>query len=154
MRRPDRQNGFSIVEVLVALTITVIVLTSLSTMLISSIRTDGASRARTTVNSVVESWLDRYRARQEPLNAVGNVCTATLTTFSCTYPKGHDYAADGWYPHSASAGSMNERFQPYQSVITGTRLQAGTNRALWQINVQVRDEARQQTVEAATYVLQ
>lgn len=154
MNRAPQQHGFTVVEVLVAMTIVLVVITSLSTLLISSMRTDAASRSRTTVNSVAESWLDRYRANQEPLQATGTVCTGTATTFSCTYPTGHNYGTDAIPSHSLSATDMNARFQAFRSVITGTRLQAGTNRELWQVSVQVRDEARKQTLEAATYVLQ
>lgn len=149
-----QQAGFSIVEVLVALSVSAILITSLSSLLLSSIRSDGASRARTTVDSVAESWLDRYRARQEPLEAAGSVCGGNNSSFTCTYPVGHNYGLDGVYSHSASASSMNSRFGGYRNVITGTRLQAGTSQELWQITVQVRDEARKQTMEVSTYVLQ
>lgn len=161
MRRPAtgaradaRQAGFSIVEVLVALSVCAILLTSLSSLLLSSIRSDGASRARTSVDSVVESWLDRYRARQEPLGAAGSACIGSGNTFTCSYAVGHNYGADGVYSHSASASSMSTRFGPYLNVISGTRLQAGTSQELWQITVQVRDLARKQTMEVSTYVLQ
>ncbi|WP_165795263.1 type IV pilus modification PilV family protein [Deinococcus koreensis] len=153
-RRQQQQAGFSIVEVLVALSVSAILITSLSSLLLTSIRSDGASRARTTVDSVTESWLDRYRARQEPLGSAGSVCSGNSSSFTCTYPVGHNYSLDGIYSHSASASSMSSRFGGYRNVITGTRLQAGTSQELWQITVQVRDDARKQTMEVSTYVLQ
>lgn len=153
MRRA--QAGFSIVEVLVALLITGITVTFVSNGLISSMRSDASSRARTSVNTITESWMDRYRANQEPFDAEGSVCTDASggTTFTCTYPTGLDYGRDGVYSHSASAAAMNARFSAYRTVVTGTRLQKGTSRELWQLRVQVQDERRKQTQEATTYVL-
>ena len=153
-RANAQQSGFSIVEVLVALSVSAVLLTSLSSLLLSSIRSDGASRARTSVDTVVESWLDRYRARQEPLGVAGSACSGGANSFTCTYAVGHNYSLDGVYSHLASASSMGTRFGPYLNVISGTRLQAGTSQELWQITVQVRDLARKQTMEASTYVLQ
>nr|WP_309570227.1 hypothetical protein [Deinococcus sp.] len=143
----------SMVEVLVAITISVIVLTSVSSMLLTTIKTDGQSRVRTSINTVMESWFDRYRANQEPFQSAGSVCTSSATAFTCTYASGSTYASDGVYTHSVSAANMSSRFGSYRNVITGSLLNQGTNRQLWQVSVQVTDQTKNLTMGATTYVL-
>lgn len=156
--RPENEfrAGFTLVEVLIAMGITLIVLTAVSTLLVSSVRSDGKSRSRTTVTSVLESWMERYRAGQEPLGGAGSVCTgnASETAFTCTYATGHDYSNDSIYEHQLSGATLNSRFQKYRSVITGTKLRDGVQDDLWQLTITVRDENLNQTMETITYVLQ
>ncbi|THF86467.1 prepilin-type N-terminal cleavage/methylation domain-containing protein [Deinococcus sp. KSM4-11] len=147
------QDGMSIIEVLVAITVSVIVLSAVSSTLLATIKTDGQSRARTSINTVVESWFDRYRANQEPFGPIGSVCTGSSSAFTCTYAAGSTYASDGVYTHSVSATNMSARFGTYRNVITGTLLNQGTNRQLWQVSVQVTDATKNLTLGATTYVL-
>lgn len=149
----NRTQGFSLIEVLVALVVTMITVIAISSLLVSSLRADSQSRSRTSVNTVVESWLDRYRSNQEPYTATGSACTGTGTTFTCTYPKGHNYAADGIYSHQVNATELAERFGAYKTTVSGQRLQDGANVDLWQLKVRVEDEARKQTMEAITRVI-
>ncbi|UQN09990.1 prepilin-type N-terminal cleavage/methylation domain-containing protein [Deinococcus sp. QL22] len=148
-----QQAGFSLIEVLVALVVTMVTVTSVSSLMLSSIRADSQSRSRTSVNTVVESWLDRYRSNQEPYTAAGTVCTGDSVRFSCTYPKGHDYATDGIYSHSVNATELKTRLGNYKTTITGEMLQNGANVDLWRLKVRVEDETRKQAVEANTHVI-
>lgn len=148
-----RRDGFSLIEVLVALVVTLVTVTSVSSLMLSSLRADSQSRSRTSVNTVVESWLDRYRSNQEPYTASGTACTGGASSFRCVYAKGHDFATDGIYSHSVNAAELKTRLGNYKTTITGELLQDGANVDLWRLKVRVEDEARKQAVEANTHVL-
>lgn len=150
MNKP--QYGMTIVEVLVAIVIVTVFTVVASTMMISLLNTNQRSRQRTSASTVMESWFERYKAGIEPMSVAGSACTGSTTTFTCTYAKGWNYASDGIAQHQASSASMNSNFQPYASVVTGTRLQKGTNRELWSLVIRVTDPIKNQTVETDTYV--
>ena len=151
MKGAQAQRGMTIVEVLVALLIVAVLSTVSSTMIIGMLSANQRSRQRTSASTVMQSWLERYKANLEPLAAATPCTTPSATTFKCTYSKDWDYGGDGVLSHTAS---MNAKFQGFSSVITGTQLQVGANRQLWAITVDVTDPIKNQTVEANTYVTQ
>lgn len=140
MRRA--QSGFTIIEVLVALSLFAVVITMVMPLFLTSIKTNEVSRVRTSTTAVAESWLDRYRSGREPLTA-GGPCVALSpgTGVTCTYPEKFNFATDGIASHTADATTLNLKFSPYTSIITATRINVGTNTELWEVKASVQPQS-------------
>ncbi len=138
-----RESGFTIIEVLVALSLFALVIALVMPLFLLSIKTNEVSRVRTTTTGVAESWLDRYRSNQEPLVA-GGPCVTLAPTLGvgvvCTYPQGFNFSTDGVTSHAADSASLNQKFSLYTSVITATRVIAGTSTELWEVKASVQPQ--------------
>ncbi len=137
-----RACGLTIVEVLIAMVLLMVIMAAIMPLFPSAIVSNKNSRMRSQATAVAETWLDRYRNKQEPLAAAGSLCSETTDPDSsqpvvtCSYPADHDYGADSATIPSHNAG-MNGQMAPFSTVITATKLRAGASSAQWLVQVKV-----------------
>ena len=113
-------------ETLVALAVFAVVSLLPLLLFIPASQTDQAARQRTLALRADETWLDRYRANQEPLSATPPHCVLTSSTvLTCTYAKGDSYATP----------ELTALMSPFNHVITITTGAPGINVREWRVSV-------------------
>lgn len=144
--------GFSIFEVLVSVGLVLFLSLGTTRITSSTTKSDAIARSRTLLGASAETWMERYRSRQEPLGPMGSACTGSSTAFVCTYQIGHNFASDGIYSHAAAASQLAAANKDIKTVITGTQLKSSTGNQLWNIVVKTND--KRSTLEVVSHVLQ
>lgn len=115
-------QGLTLVEVLVSLAIFAVVAILPAVLFVPAMQTDQNSRQRTLALRATETWLDRYRANQEPILARPG-CVVSGSTLTCTYAKGATYATQ----------ELTAIMSPFSHVVTVTSGPAGTNVRQWTV---------------------
>lgn len=129
--------GLTLVETLVALLLTVIMATATTAFILPSLTTDQNSRQRTLALRAAETWLDRYRANQEPKASPPASCTVSGSSVVCAYDYGYAYPSSEWAAHTPQLASA---MSPFRHILTLTLLAGGapgSNVAEWSATAQV-----------------
>ena len=130
-----RSAGLTLVEVLVALLIVVLLGVITAALVLPSLTSDQNARQRTLALRAAETWLDRFRAAQEPRLATTS-CAVSGSVLTCTYPYGYSYPASEYPTHTPQLAAT---MSPFRHVVTATRLAGGTgtNVSEWSVSAQV-----------------
>lgn len=145
MRGTRREAGLTLIETLVAMVL-VIVITSIPLLLfIPAAQSDNNARQRTLALRAAETWLDRYRANQEPMVAAASICAVSGSKVTCTYPYNYTYPASDWATHTPQLATI---MSPFRHVVTMTVLSSGTN--VWEYQVTAQTFWKQGTLEKST----
>lgn len=133
-----RAEGLTITEVLVAMLLVLVMATSVSPLLTATMSNNSSSRSRSSALNAAETWVERYRSAQEPLDTVGPCVEDATGKVRCTYGYGHDFSRDaGISSHVADAVNLNSQFERFRTVLEATPVSAGSNLSLWELKVQV-----------------
>jgi type II secretory pathway pseudopilin PulG len=128
-----RESGLTLVETLVAIVMFAVLSLIPLALFIPASQSDNNARQRTLALRAAETWLDRYRANQEPKVAAGSVCTVSGSTVTCAYPYKYTYPTSDFSTHDAQLAII---MSPFRHVVTSTILAGGTNVSEWQITAQ------------------
>lgn len=132
-----RIAGLTLVETLVALLLVILMGIATASFILPSLTTDQNAKQRTLALRAAETWLDRYRANQEPKASPPASCAVSGSSVVCTYAYGYAYPSSEWAAHTPQlATSMS----PFRHILTLTLLSGGTpgsNVAEWSATAQV-----------------
>ncbi|WP_221090493.1 hypothetical protein [Deinococcus aquaedulcis] len=133
-----RAEGLTITEVLVAMLLVLVMATSVSPMLTATMSNNSSSRTRSSALSAAETWIERYRSGQEPLDTVGPCVEVPTGKVTCTYAYDHSFSGDTGIPsHVSDAANLKGQFERFRSVLEATPVSSGSNLSLWELKVQV-----------------
>ncbi len=128
-RQPIRARGFTIIELLIALSILAIVTAATTPILITTMRTNADNRVRAQAVAATEVWLDRFRAK-----------SLDFATFSSgvTYDYGYDYGADVTFVAAGDPdpAALNAEWQAYSFTVKTETFT--TSPLLWRVEVETR----------------
>lgn len=142
MRSTRREAGLTLIETLVSMVLVIALASVPVFFLIPASQSDNNARQRTLVLRAAETWLDRYRANQEPMVAAGSICTVSGSVVTCNYPYNYTYPASDWASHTPQLAAI---MSPFRHVITMTVLASGTN--VWKYQVTAQTFWKQGAVE-------
>ena len=123
----------TLVETLVAIVVTAALSVIPLALFVPSARSNANAQQRTLALRAAETWLDRYRASQEPKVSVPGYCTVSGSTVTCTYPYNYTYPASDWSFHTPALATI---MSPFKHVITSTVLASGAQVWEWQVTAQ------------------
>lgn len=151
MRR-HAEAGLTLIETLVALVLVATLTIIPVYLLLPATQSDNNAKQRTLAVRAAETWLDRYRANQEPKSAVAGYCTVSGSVTTCAYPYNYTYpiTADFIF-HDAKLASI---MSPFRHVVTITYLANGVNVSEYEIKAQVfwKDGAKERSTLIMTRV--
>lgn len=140
-----RQAGLTLVETLVGIAVLAVVSLLPILLFVPSAQTDNSARQRTLALRAAETWLDRYRANQEPMVAVPGVCSVSGSLLTCTYPYSYSYPGTDWATHDAQLARI---MSPFRHVVTLRVLASGAN--VWEYEVSAQTFWKQGAQEKST----
>jgi len=130
-----RQAGLTLVETIVAVALVGVLSIIPVYLLLPAATSDNNARQRTLAVRAAETWLDRYRANQEPKSAVAGYCTVSGSTTTCAYPYGYTYPATAdFIYHDTNLASI---MSPFRHVLNITYLYNGANVSEYEVKAQV-----------------
>ncbi|GMA15366.1 type IV pilus modification PilV family protein [Deinococcus metallilatus] len=140
-----RDAGLTLVETLVAIALLAVVSLFPILLFVPSMQTNNTAKQRTLALRAAETWLDRYRANQEPMLAVPGLCTVSGSVVTCTYPYNYSYSSSDWSTHDAQLASI---MSPFRHVVTLRVLASGAN--VWEYEVSAQTFWKQGSQEKST----
>jgi len=146
--RLTRSRGFTIIELLIALSILAIVTAATTPILITTMRINADNRVRAQAVAATEVWLDRFRAK-----------SLDFATFSSgvTFDYGHDYGADATFVAAGDPdpAALNAEWQAYSFTVKTETFT--TSPLLWRVEVETRYDRtgnREASLNVATIIEQ
>lgn len=131
--RAGRTAGLTLTEVMVSVALVGVLATIPALLYLPSVQSDANARQRSLATRAAETWLDRYRAAQEPQVATGSVCAVSGSVITCTYPYNYSYPSSDWNTHTPQLASQ---MAPFRHVVTITWLASGGNMVLRNVQAQ------------------
>ncbi|OLV16862.1 type IV pilus modification PilV family protein [Deinococcus marmoris] len=128
-----REDGLTLIETLVAMVLLGVVSLLPILLFVPSAQSNQSARQRTLALRAAETWLDRYRANQEPMVAVAGFCVVGGSVLTCTYPYNYSYPSSDWSTHDAQLAAI---MSPFRHVVTMQVLASGTN--VWKYEVKAQ----------------
>ncbi len=137
--------GLTLVETLVSMALLAVVSLLPMMLFVPSAQTNQSARQRTLALRAAETWLDRYRANQEPMVAVPGYCTVSGSLLTCAYPYNYSYPSSDWSTHDAQLASI---MSPFRHQVVMQVLASGTN--VWKYEVKAQTFWREGGKEKST----
>ena len=128
-----REQGLTLVETLVAIAVLAVLSLLPLALFVPAAKSDVNAQQRTLALRSAETWLDRYRASQEPKVAVPGYCTVSGNSVTCNYPYNYAYPSSDWATHTPQLAAI---MSPFRHTVVSTVLAAGTNVWEWQVTAQ------------------